>query len=182
MTSTKHSIVRRIAFLCMAAALTAATACHTMKNVPERPVVPDTSQTTIPQSEPLPNQKICEKTVMTFTATVDGISVNGQLRMATDSIIWVSVTKLVELGRAMATPDSVWVNVPLANKYFKGNYHDISRRIDHQVSFHSLQKILEADNPERQIERLASQMGFDAKVRITRRQKVERISFPFVKP
>ena len=42
-----------------------------------------------------------ELTVTTFTAIVNGISASGQMRVAEDSVLWVSVNKLVELGRAM---------------------------------------------------------------------------------
>lgn len=120
-------------------------------------------------------------TVVNFTAVVEGTSVNGQMRMASDSVIWMSMTKIVELGRAMATPDSVWVSVPLAGKYFAGNYTDLERYTKRPVGFDALQQIAVADDAEAQIEALARQMGFEAKVRITRRQQVQRLTFPFTK-
>lgn len=155
-----------------------ATACHTTK--------PVTGVPTLPEPEPAPAvvepYAPREMMVLNFTANVEGISVNGQLRMAQDSVLWVSVNKVLELGRAMATPDSVWVNAPLADKHFAGDYTDVSRRAKSDVTYAKLQAIACADDAEQQIERLARQLGFTAKVHITRRQKVDRVSFPFTKP
>lgn len=163
----------------MAALLLTMAACRTA-----RPIVSDNAPT-------LPDQPAAEATdaatqpreleVMTFTAVVEGTTVSGQLRMASDSIIWVSVNKIIELGRAMATVDSVWVNVPIAGKYFAGNYTDVERYSKQPVSFGALQQMARSDNAEQMIETLARQMGLDAKVRITRRQKVQRLTFPFTK-
>lgn len=181
MTSPRHSSTPWH-LLFVAATLLLAASCHSLKNIPEQPSVSDTSSQNIPQPSDNAEKIPREKSIITFTATVDGINVNGQLRIATDSVIWITVNKFVELGRALATTDSVWVNVPLANKYFKGTYSDVSKRINRQVNYQTLQQIIESDDPERQIEELAHQMGFNAKVRITRRQSVQRISFPFAKP
>ena len=165
--------------LALSALLATATACHTPRHVATAP-------TPLPAEEaPAPTAPIDNEprvlTVMNFNAVVEGATVNGQLRMASDSLIWMSVTKIVELGRAMATPDSVWVSVPLAGKHFAGNYTDLERHTKRPVCFATLQQIANADDAEAQIEELARQMGFDAKVRITRRQQVQRLTFPFTK-
>ena len=89
----------------------------------------------------------------------EGTSVSGQVRIAHDSLIWLSVTKIIELGRAMATPDSVWVTVPIANKRFAGNYHDVERHSKQPVNFAMLQEIATADDAEERIEAMARTMG-----------------------
>ena len=114
-----------------------------------------------------------------FTAVVDGTSVNGQLRMAEDSVIWVSIYKIIELGRAKATADSVWVNVPLLNRSFAGTYAQVSRIAKREVTFEKLMAIVNSNDAERQIEALAATLGYEAKVRLEQRQKVQRLSFPF---
>lgn len=120
-------------------------------------------------------------TVVNFTATVEGVNASGQLRVAEDSVMWVSVNKLIELGRAMATPDSVWVNAPLFDKRFAGTYTDLARMAKRSVSFEQLQAIALGDNAEAELQRLAAQMGIEAKVRITSRKTEPVLRFPFQK-
>lgn len=159
--------------LTVLAAMLLLASCHSTKEV----ALPEPTP-----HQPAPPVVQHEKSVMNFTATVEGIGVNGQMRMAYDSVIWVSVTKLVELGRAMATPDSVWVNAPLLDKHFKGDYADLSRRAKRTVTFETLQEIATSDNAEELIVALANSLGINATVRLNQRRRVERISFPFVKP
>ena len=136
--------------------------------------------TTAPASvaeQPEPPRR--ELTVTTFTAMVNGISASGQLRMAEDSVIWLNVTKLVELGRGLATKDSVWLSVPLADRYFAGTYADLQRLTKRRITYADLQAMVKADDAEEQIEALAASLGYEAKVYITARRKVERLTFPF---
>lgn len=137
------------------------------------------STTTVVAPEPAPMVQKRELTTMNFTATVDGVSVNGQVRQAADSVIWVTVSKFLELGRAKATMDSLWVNVPLAGRRFAGTYAEASRVAKQEVSFDRLQNILGAPDAERQIEALAATLGFEAVVHLGQRNKTEHLSFPF---
>lgn len=159
--------------LAVTAAVLLLASCHGSKEVAMPEPAPRQADTPVEQHE---------KSVMNFSATVEGIGVTGQLRMARDSIIWVSVNKLVELGRAMATPDSVWVNAPLLDKHFAGSYADLSRRAKRTVTFETLQEIATADNAEELITTLANSLGINATVRLAQRRRVERTTFPFVKP
>ena len=122
-----------------------------------------------------------ELTVTTFTAMVSGISASGQVRMAEDSVIWVNVTKLVELGRGLATKDSVWLSVPLADRYFAGSYADLQRITKRRLTYADLQAMVSADDAGEQIEALAASLGYEAKVYITARRKVDKLTFPFKK-
>lgn len=131
-----------------------------------------------PQRQAEPRREL---TVTTFTAMVDGISASGQLRVAEDSVIWLNVTKLIELGRGLATKDSVWLSVPLADRYFAGTYDDLQRITKRRFTFADLEAMAKADDAEAQIEALARSLGYEAKVYITARRKVERLSFPFKK-
>lgn len=134
-------------------------------------------QPTAQQAEP-PSREL---TVTTFTAVVDGISATGQLRVAADSVIWLNVTKLVELGRGMATKDSVWLSVPLADRYFAGTYDDLQRLTKRRLTYADLEAMVLADDAGEQIEALARTFGYEAKVYITGRRRVERLNFPFRK-
>ena len=55
-----------------------------------------------------------------FTAKPDGfnITLNGQLRIKHDSIIWITLSKMVEIGRAKLTQDSIFVFLKIQNRYF----------------------------------------------------------------
>lgn len=159
----------------MLAAAMLLASCHSTKEVTLPPPPPS------PHTDAAPAMP-CEKTVTNFTASVDGMSVNGQLRIANDSVMWLSITKIIELGRALATPDSVWITVPILDKHFAGTYADLSRRVKQQVDFQTLQSIANADNAEELIESLAQGMGYNARVRFISRRKVDKLSFPFAKP
>lgn len=142
-----------------------------------RQVVSTPSEAAVKPQEP-PRREL---TVTAFTATVNGISASGQVRMAEDSVIWLNVTKLVELGRGLATQDSVWLSAPLADRYFAGSYADLERIIHRRLTYADLQAMVKADDAGEQIEALAASLGFEAKVYITARRKVEKLTFPFNK-
>lgn len=62
--------------------------------------------------------------------------------MQCDSVIWVTGTKLIELGRAKCTPDSVFIYVKLRNLYYKGTYADIKKKIGYETDFATLQQMV----------------------------------------
>ena len=57
----------------------------------------------------------------------------------------------------------------------------MSRVAKTPLTFADLQGILESDDAERRIEELARRLDITMQVRITRREKVENLSFPFNK-
>ena len=119
--------------------------------------------------------------VITFTAIVEGISASGQMRVAEDSVLWISVNKLIELGRAMATPDSVWVTTTFGDHNFAGSYDDLQRLTKRRITFDEMQAMALADDAGEQISQLAASLGFNATVYVTGRRTVNRLSFPFKK-
>ena len=120
-----------------------------------------------------------EYTVVNFTGEAEGISFNGQLRVAKDSAVWLSVNKLVELGRAVATPDSVRGYEKLGGHRFEGDYRDVGRKLKRSIGFAELQAAAEGDGLEELVEELARSMGLTVSVRIKSRQRVEQLAFPF---
>ena len=122
-----------------------------------------------------------EYTTITFSGEADGISFNGQLRMAKDSVIWCTFSKIIDLGRAMATHDSVWVSIPLLGKNKAGDYTMVKRLTGVNTTYDELQAILLSEDPEGGIKRLAKRMGHDVTVRIKRRERVDKLTFPFDK-
>ena len=138
-----------------------------------------TRQASAPTPVETPSESLY--TVMTFTGTVEGISVNGQVRMEHGKVIWCSVSKFIELGRAMATPDSVWLRAPLLGRNDAGDYRMVKRRTGLDISFADLQDILEADDAEQRIANLARRFGVTLTVKIKKRERVDTLTFPFRK-
>ena len=101
--------------------------------------------------------------------------------MAKDSVIWCNFSKIIDLGRALATPDSVWVRIPLLGNNHAGDYGMVKRLTGVSTSFAELQAIVLSDNAEEEIRRLAQRMGHDVKVRIKKRERVTSLTFPFNK-
>lgn len=158
-----------VAALCCLTLLMAA-ACSSTEKTAKKPVEEK------PVVKPQP-----EYTSMTFSGEAEGISFNGQLRMAKDSVIWCNFSKIIDLGRAMATRDSVWISIPLLGRNEAGNYGMVRRLTGVSVSYDELQGILLSDDVEGGIRRLAKRMGYDVKVRIKRRERVDKLTFPFNK-
>lgn len=163
---------RHVILLFFAIALLAVAACRSQRDTAATPDTPGTPAT--PTAE-------ARYTVISFTGTVDGISVNGQVRLAKDSVIWCSVTKLLEVGRAMATPDSVWVRSSLLGVNEAGTFSQAQRKAKTNLTFSQIQELLMSDDAEQRLAEMSSTLGHPATVRITRRQQVDRLSFPFNK-
>lgn len=174
---------RLIIILCVAALLMGGCRSSRRAATPSGDAAPATAtetpaQDATPDATPLPSTRY---TIINFNATVEGVSANGQMRMAQDSVIWVSVNKFVELGRAMATRDSVWVNAPLFDRRFAGTYADLKRETGHDVTFEKLQAIATSDDAEQQLAKLAKRLGIGATVAITERRTADVLRFPFKK-
>ena len=121
-------------------------------------------------------------TVITFTGEVEGISVAGQLRMAEDSVIWVSMNKVIEMGRAMATPDSLWLRAPLLGRDDALDYATLRRTTGVGMTFDELQQMVSAEDAEVRIERMAKQLGARVTLKFTDRRRVDHLTFPYPKP
>lgn len=137
--------------------------------------------TTAPATVAAPAAPQRQLTVITFSAIVNGFSASGQMRVAEDSVLWVSVNKLVELGRAMATPDSVWVTTTFGDHNFAGSYDDLQRLTKRHITFDDMQAMAMADDAGEQISQLAASLGLNATVYVTGRRKVNKLAFPFKK-
>lgn len=148
--------------------------CRSTKKIvePEPPVAAE---------EEMPPAARRTYTVLQFTGTVEGLGAAGQMRIAEDSVMWVTVSKVVELGRAMATRDSVWLHMPLAGRYEAYDYAALSRMARMPLTFEMLQATALSDDAEERLAKLAAQLGVGATIKITQRRQVERLTFPFPK-
>jgi hypothetical protein len=72
------------------------------------------------------------------------LPVNANLRIRTDSIIWVSVSAVfgIEAFRMVVTPDSVKILNRLSNTYFVGNIQSLADEYGVPLSFYDFQDVL----------------------------------------
>ena len=117
-----------------------------------------------------------------FTCTAQGVTAKGQMRLQPDSVLWASATKIIELGRARLTRDSVVVYVKVTNSCFRGTYIDLYRRFNYRTSFDEVVKMATADDAEEQIAALIRAMNLDATVKMEPWQKAEKLTFPLTVP
>lgn len=150
-----------------------ATGCHSTRKV-----------TTVPEAVPTVEAETPKRnyTVMTFEGVVEGMSVNGQLRVAEDSAMWVSVTKLIEMGRAMCTPDSLWLHAPLLGRDDAMDYTSLRRRTGVDITYDEMQQCVLAPDAEERVANLARRLGFAAQIRIIQRRQPDHLTFPYTKP
>ena len=131
-------IRRRLPLWLLAAALLAA-GCISHKGAAR----PETPAVTSPTTDASPSYYTAN-----FTCSAEGMTANGQLRMQTDSIIWLSASKVIELGRARFTHDSVIIHAKITGQCFRGDYNDLYRRFNFRTDFDQLSKTLTAPAPQ----------------------------------
>lgn len=171
---------RRLLFatLLLTLAITAGCRSHReMSRPPTPPQAETTDETAEPTATPAPRYRTAA-----FSATVQGTTVNGQIRMLEDSVIWLSATKIIELGRAMITPDSVVVYAKVAGRCFRGSYQDVYRRFRWRTDYATLQEMLTGDNAGTALEGMARRFNIEATVRLEPWKEVERTTFPMAIP
>lgn len=82
-----------------------------------------------------------------FSCTVNGITVNGQIRIAKDSIVWVSVNKIIEMGRAKLTPTRAQAYARLAGKQYDGDYEGLKKRWGIDADYATIEALLTGNCP-----------------------------------
>lgn len=117
-----------------------------------------------------------------FTCTYEGVTANGQLRMQQDSIIWLSASKIIELGRARFTHDSVIIYAKVMGRCFRGNYNDLYRRFNLRTDFNQLYQAVTADDADTRIAAIAKQLGVDATITLQPWNEVNQLTFPIPIP
>ncbi|HBB90931.1 MAG: hypothetical protein A2X22_06315 [Bacteroidetes bacterium GWF2_49_14] len=74
----------------------------------------------------------------------DKVSFMGSAKLVKDSLIWVSLRSPIgiEIGRFMASPDSIWLVSKILKIKEKGNWRMMRELTRHELDFNSLQGIL----------------------------------------
>ncbi len=155
--------------------------CRSHREATRPPLPPptDSVEATVQEAEP-PAAPPCR--IARIYATVQGTRVDGQLRMQPDSVIWVCATKVIELGRAMCTPDSVVVYAKVAGRCFRGSYLDVYRRFGWRTDFATLQRMVTDPQAEKELAAIARRFNIEASVHIDDWKEVEKTTFPMAIP
>ncbi len=117
-----------------------------------------------------------------FTASSQGLTANGQLRIQSDSIIWLSASKVVELARCRFTPDSAIIYAKVMGSAFQGTYIDLNKRFHYRTSFDELYRLLRSDDAEAQLSAIIATLGIDATIQLGPLKEVDHLNFPMSIP
>ena len=79
---------------------------------------------------------------LNFSTQVMDIGVSGQIRMQKDKVIWMSISKLIELGRLKLTPDSAYVVIKMKNQAFAGTYEQFQKQFGIALNFDIAQAVI----------------------------------------
>ena len=70
-------------------------------------------------------------------------SFSSTIRVRKDSIIWLNVKKMgIEGGRALITPDSIFIINRLQKEYYPRDFGYLKRKYNIDVDFHTLQQLI----------------------------------------
>lgn len=105
------------------------------------PTTPATGTTTKP-SKPTKPARPFDTFTGSFSCEVQGMNVNGLVRLQYDSVIWVCLNKFIELGRVRITPDSVVAYIRPTNQYVRATMKEMQQQHGLDIDFYRLQSLL----------------------------------------
>lgn len=94
---------------------------------------------------------------------------NASLRIEKDKIIWLSLSKVITVGKLKITPNSVQFYNNMDNTYFDGDFSLLSKLLGTEVNFQQVQNILigealySLNNKDYEIEKKAASYVFTPK-------------------
>ena len=115
-----------------------------------QPQEPDTTADTVAAAQPPASQclPLIYNTVGARVACeVQNWQLGGQIRISRDSAIWISINKLIELGRVLVTTDSVKVYIKVNNSQLTASFNDIKNLFGLDIDYYTLQSIIVGDMP-----------------------------------
>lgn len=144
--------------------------------------------TTATTEEPSQTEQAKKKACFTanFTTTVSDMNVTGQIRMSEDSIVWLSASKIIELGRMVLTKDTIAIYAKINNRYYKDTYQGLRRETGHRTDFETVNRQL-MDAYRRKAETVSFDIDAEQyKGRVTLHIKgykpAESLTYPFTIP
>lgn len=186
------SMIRRILPILLAACLVM-TSCRSRKEgsrtqspdtTANTTVVTPSTPSTTPSTPATPRKPVYQPHyyTCTFTCSAQGVTANGQMRLQSDSVIWICATKIVELGRARFTPDSVIAYAKVMNRCFQGTYDDLYQRFRYRTTFKQLYRHVTSDNAEQELTDLFRRFGIESTIKLDPVKEVDKLNFPISIP
>ena len=129
-----------ILLIAVAVLMTAMTACKSTKDVTQTPETPPPP----PAVNHLTDVRNADFSTlsMNFRTEIDGVGVSGQVRIQKDKVIWVSISKIIELARVKMTTDSVYASVKVKNQAFQGTYAQFQKEFGIAINYDIMQALL----------------------------------------
>jgi len=115
--------------------------CRSRKDIPTQPQ-PSVEKPDIQREEPQKPLTFHTATA-NFTCSVNGINANGQLRMQRDSIIWIALNKIIQLGQVVVTQDSVLGYISPYNQYIRMSMKEVKQQ--YGVDYDMIQRALQGE-------------------------------------
>ena len=152
MRKNRVVIISLLAICC----LFALDSCRHTRHLANNNIGDSTLAPTPQQGEPSPRNAIQLDTIRNlhynnfsanFSCTVEGMNVNGQIRILHDSIIWISCAKIFEVARLRFTPTRVQGYSRLMNKYYDGDYESLAKRWGIDLDYNTLQSLITGSCP-----------------------------------
>lgn len=118
----------------------------------------------------------------TFTCTIFNHNANGQIRMQSDSLIWVSLNKFIELGRLQLTTDTITLYTKFNNSYYKGTYPEVEQQFDFHTNYYSLQDLIitavQSDSTTFTLPVRSNVINTDIRIQLNKIKYPEQLTFP----
>lgn len=133
--------------LVLAVALTAAGCRHGGEPQPPAPDTPTDTSATAPAAHSLCPPLQYNTLTAHFGCAVQSWQLSGQIRIQRDSAIWISVNKLIELGRVLITTDSVKMYLKVNNSYLTASFDDLRQMLGIDLDYATVQSLMVGDIP-----------------------------------
>lgn len=174
-------INRIIYVVLMMAAIGCAVGCRSHKNVADNQArqhpggsVPEETATAKPKLDTILNASY-QRYSANFSCSVEGITLNGQIRIVHDSCIWISLNKLIEVGRIMITPTRVSGYAKLLGKYYDGSYEEVRRRWGIDIDYATIEAMIVGNCPPNCTRsKEPEKKGDEVKMWYTQKGKIQR--------
>ena len=114
------------------------------------------------------------KSKVTFNNSKLNQTIPATIHIKKDSIIWISVSLVLEVARVNITPDTVQILDKLNRKYYGTSFKSLSKMFDFEVDFQILQAALLGNLP---IKPNADDLYFDENKTLRLSQKRKELSF-----
>ena len=113
------------------------------------------------------------KSKIEFTDGLVQFTANATIRVAKDSVIWVSVSPAlgVEVLRCLITKDSVFVINKFQKEYYIYSHKQLTEKLKFDINFNLVQSVFLGNPPYAEVEEDSSNSGLDTSYTIIKQKR-----------